>query len=388
MVVTVTLDGYIKRTTLSTFRAQHRGGKGRAGMATKEEDAVMEMFVTSTHNPVLFFSTAGKVYRLKVWRLPEGGPTTRGRPIVNLLPALDAGETIRTVLPLPEDEATWGALNVVFATARGNVRRNSMDAFANIPSNGKYAMRFEEGSEDRLIGVALLEGGDDVLLASREGKAIRFDGEDVREFVSRTSTGVRGMRLRDGDEVVSLSILHRVGVKDQEERDDYLRFAPWKAEKEGEPSISPERFAELAEKEQFILTVCGNGYGKLSSAYEYRRTGRGGQGITNIDNIERNGPVVASFPVTHGDQLMLVTDQAKLIRIGLDSLRVIGRNSAGVKLCNVAEDEHVVSAVRLDAQEEPENEAEEAIVEEMIARGTPRTEPEATPDRDEGESEA
>ena len=387
MVVTVTLDGYIKRTPLSTFRAQHRGGKGRAGMSTKEEDAVSEMFVTSTHNPVLFFSTAGKVYRLKVWRLPEGGPATRGRPIVNLLPALDQGETIATVLPLPEDEGSWGALNVVFATAKGNVRRNSMDAFTNIPSNGKFAMRFEEDSDDRLIGVALLEGGDDVLLASRQGKAIRFDGEDVREFVSRTSTGVRGMRLKADDEVVSLSILHRVGVRDQEERDAYLRFAPWKAEKEGEPDISPDRFAELAEKEQFILTVCANGYGKLSSAYEYRRTNRGGQGITNIDNIARNGPVVASFTATKADQLMLVTDQAKLIRIGLDSLRVIGRGSAGVKLFNVAEGEQIVSAVRLDEQEEPEDLAEQAIVEEMVGRGSPETPPEPSSDRDESEAE-
>jgi DNA gyrase subunit A len=389
MVVTVTLDGYIKRTPLSTFRAQHRGGKGRAGMATKEEDAIKEMFVTSTHNPVLFFSTAGKVYRLKVWKLPEGGPTTRGRPIVNLLPALDSDETIATVLPLPEDETTWGALNVVFATAKGNVRRNSMDAFTNIPSNGKFAMRFEEGSEDRLIGVALLEGGDDVLLASRAGKAIRFDGEDVREFVSRTSTGVRGMRLKADDEVVSLSILHRVGVNDQEERDDYLRFAPWKAEKEGEPNMSAERFAELAEKEQFILTVCANGYGKLSSAYEYRRTGRGGQGITNIDNIARNGPVVASFTATKADQLMLVTDQAKLIRIGLDSLRVIGRGSAGVRLFNVAEGEQIVSAVRLDEEEAPENEAEELIAEEMVARESGTTvEPESPPTRDDEPDES
>ena len=385
MVVTVTLDGYIKRTPLSTFRAQNRGGKGRAGMATKDEDAVMEMFVTSTHNPVLFFSTAGKVYRLKVWRLPEGGANTRGRPIVNLLPALDPGEAIATVLPLPEDEDSWGALNVVFATAKGRARRNSMDAFANIPRGGKFAMRFEEESEDRLIGVALLEEGDDVLLASRGGKAIRFAADDIREFQSRTSTGVRGMNLRPGDEVVSLSILHRVGVGDQEERDDYLRFAPWKAEKEGEPKMSAERHAELAEKEQFILTVCGNGYGKLSSAYEYRRTGRGGQGILNIDNIERNGPVVASFTATKADQLMLVTDQAKLIRIGLDSLRVIGRNSAGVKLFDVADNEHVVSAVRIDEQEEPENEAEEAIVEEMAARGSPETGPEPTPDRDDAD---
>ncbi|HKR91445.1 DNA gyrase subunit A, partial [Novosphingobium sp.] len=320
MVVTVTMDGYIKRTALSTFRAQNRGGKGRAGMATKEEDAVTTMFVTSTHNPVLFFSTAGKVYRMKVYKLPEGGPTTRGRPIVNLLPALDQGETIQTVLALPDDEAEWSKLSVVFATAKGNVRRNSMDAFANIPSNGKFAMRFDEGSDDRLIGVALLEPSDDVLLASRQGKAIRFAGDDVREFASRTSTGVRGMTLKDGDEVISLSILHRVGTT-SEEREEYLKFAPWKGEKEGEAALTAERMVELTTREQFILTVCANGYGKLSSAYEYRRTGRGGQGITNIDNIARNGPVVASFPVTQAQQLMLVTDQAKLIRLPLESLR-------------------------------------------------------------------
>lgn len=354
MVVTITLDGYIKRTPLSTFRAQNRGGKGRSGMATKDEDAVATMFVTSTHTPVLFFSTAGKVYRLKVWRLPEGGPTTRGRPVINMLPALDKDETIATVLPLPEDEAEWGKLSVVFATAKGNVRRNSMDAFANIPSNGKFAMKFEEDSEDRLIGVALLEASDDVLLATRAGKAIRFAGDEVREFTSRTSTGVRGMTLKGDDEVISLSILHRVGAS-PEEREDYLRFAPWKGEKEGEPSTPAERMAELAEREQFILTVCANGYGKLSSAYEYRRTGRGGQGITNIDNIGRNGPVVASFPASQADQLMLVTDQAKLIRLPLDSLRVIGRGSAGVRLFNVSGDEHVVSAVRL-----AEGEAEDA----------------------------
>ena len=367
MVVTVTLDGYIKRTPLSTFRAQHRGGKGRSGMSTKDEDAVSNMFVTSTHNPVLFFSTAGKVYRLKVWKLPEGGPNTRGRPIINLLPALDKDETIATVLPLPEDEASWGALSVVFATAKGNVRRNSMDSFANIPSNGKFAMRFEEGSEDKLIGVALLEPSDDVLLATRAGKAIRFAGDDVREFASRTSTGVRGMTLKGDDEVISLSILHRVGTS-SDEREEYVRFAPWKGEKDGEPTLSPERMAELAAREQFILTVCANGYGKLSSAYEYRRTGRGGQGITNIDNIARNGPVVASFPATQADQLMLVTDQAKLIRIGLDTLRVIGRGSAGVRLFTVAEGEQVVSAVRLDEEEEPENPAEEAVAAEMAAR--------------------
>jgi DNA gyrase subunit A len=353
MVVTVTLDGYIKRTPLDTFRAQRRGGKGRAGMATKDEDVVTELFVTSTHTPVLFFSTAGKVYRMKVWRLPEGGPATRGRPMINLLP-LGQGETISTVLPLPEDEGEWGKLHVMFATAKGNVRRNSMDAFTNVPSNGKIAMKFEgEDEDDRLIGVALLGENDDVLLATRQGKAIRFAGDDVREFQSRNSTGVRGMKLgKDDDEVISLSILHRGGMRDQDEREDYLRFAPWKAEKEGAPEMDADRFAELAGREQFILTICANGYGKLSSAYEYRRTGRGGQGITNIDNIRRNGLVVASFPATQAHQLMLVTDQAKLIRMGLDSLRVIGRGSAGVRLFDVAEGEHVVSAALIEDSDE------------------------------------
>ena len=355
MVVTVTVQGYIKRTSLDTFRAQNRGGKGRAGMATKDEDAITELFVTSTHTPVLFFSTLGRVYRMKVWRLPEGGPATRGRPMINLLP-LAEGETISTVLPLPEDENEWGKLHVMFATAKGSVRRNSMDAFTNVPSNGKIAMKFEgEDEDDRLIGVALLDESDDVLLATRQGKAIRFAGDEVREFQSRNSTGVRGMRLADGDEVISLSILHRVGVKDQDEREDYLRHATWKPE-DTEGTRKPRemddaRFEELMAKEQFILTVCANGYGKLSSAYEYRRTGRGGQGITNIDNIARNGPVVASFPATKGHQLMLVTDQAKLIRMSLGDLRVIGRGSAGVRLFNVAADEHVVSAARIEESE-------------------------------------
>ncbi len=384
MVVTVTLDGYIKRTPLSTFRAQNRGGKGRAGMSTKDEDAIAEMFVTSTHNPVLFFSTSGKVYRLKVWKLPEGGPTTRGRPIVNLLPSLDDGETIRTVLPLPEDEDSWEALSVVFATAKGNVRRNSMGAFTNIPSNGKFAMKFDPESDDKLIGVALLEATDDVLLASRMGKAIRFAGTDVREFTSRTSTGVRGMNLKDGDEVVSLSILGATGTT-AEEREQYLKFAPWKAEKEGSPELSEERFAELEEKQQFILTVCANGYGKVSSAYEYRRIGRGGQGLANIDNIKRNGPVVASFPVSTGEQLMLVTDQAKLIRIGLESLRVLGRNTAGVRLFDVGKGETIVSAVKIDDTEEPEDAAEEMVTEEMVDRrgGDDETKPHTTPKTDD-----
>ncbi|HEX5258038.1 MAG TPA: DNA gyrase C-terminal beta-propeller domain-containing protein, partial [Sphingomicrobium sp.] len=372
MVVTVTMTGYIKRTSLSTFREQKRGGKGRAGMATKEEDAVTNLFITSTHNPVLFFSNLGRVYRMKVWRLPEGGPNTKGRPMVNLLP-LAEGEAISTVLPLPEDETEWGGLHIMFATAHGTVRRNSMAAFTNIPSNGKIAMRFGTGaaeevetsddseeqadSTDRLIGVSLLTEGDDVLLASRNGKAIRFQATDVREFQSRTSMGVRGIRLQPGDEVISMSILHRVGTS-QEEREEYLRFAPWKGEKEGEPTLSPERMAELAEKEQFILTLTENGYGKRSSAYEYRRTNRGGQGITNIDTSERNGRVVASFPAHQGEALMLVTNQGKMIRTTVGDIRVMGRNTQGVTIFRVAENEHVVSVAKIEESEEEEIELE------------------------------
>jgi DNA gyrase subunit A len=359
MVVTVTHTGYIKRTPLETFRAQRRGGKGRAGMTTKDEDAVTNLFVTSTHTPVLFFSTAGKVYRLKVWRLPEGAPQTKGRPMINLLP-LAEGETISTVLPLPEDEAEWAKLHIMFATAHGTVRRNSMDAFTNVPTAGKIAMRFgndEEGDPtDRLIGVSLLTEEDDVLLATRQGRAVRFAATDVREFQSRTSAGVRGIRLRDGDEVISLSILKGFPAS-TDERDAYLRAAPWK-ENENEPTLAPERIAEFAAAEEFILTVTENGYGKRTSAFEYRRTNRGGQGITNIETSARNGCVVASFPAHNGQQLMLVTDQAKLIRTTVGDIRIAGRNTQGVTLFKVAEGEHVVSAARI---EESEDEAEVVV---------------------------
>jgi DNA gyrase subunit A len=367
MVVTVTMGGYIKRTPLSVFREQKRGGKGRAGMATKEEDAVTNLFVTSTHNPVLFFSNLGRVYRLKVWRLPEGGPNTKGRPMVNLLP-LAEGETVSTVVALPEDEAEWGGLHILFATAHGTVRRNSMAAFTNIPSAGKIAMRFgmaevDEDSEeqgdptDRLIGVELLTEGDDVLIATRNGKAIRFMATDVREFQSRTSTGVRGIRLLAGDEVISMSILHRIGTS-QEEREAYLRCPPWREREDVECTLPADRFAELAENEQFILTVTENGYGKRSSAYEYRRTNRGGQGITNIDTSERNGCVVASFPVRQGEQLMLVTDQGKVIRTTVGDIRIMGRNTQGVTIFRVAEDEHVVSVAKIEESDEEEIEVE------------------------------
>ncbi|WP_268828564.1 DNA gyrase subunit A [Sphingomonas cremea] len=359
MVVTVTMTGYIKRTPLALFREQKRGGKGRSGMSTKDEDIVTELFVTSTHNPVLFFSNTGRVYRMKVWKLPEGGPTAKGRPMVNLLP-LAEGETITTVLPLPQDEAEWGGLHIMFATAKGTVRRNSMDAFTNIPTAGKIAMKFgtsedgeeEEDSLDRIIGVELLTEEDDVLLATRNGKAIRFMSTDVREFQSRASMGVRGVRLIDDDQVISMSILHRVGTT-QEEREAYLRCPAWR-EKDEECTLPPERYAELAEGEQFLLTITENGYGKRSSTYEYRRTNRGGQGIINIVTSERNGGVVASFPVKPGEQLMLVTDQGKMIRTTVGDIRIAGRNTQGVTIFNVAENEKVVSVARIDESDEEE----------------------------------
>ncbi|MBS3960524.1 MAG: DNA gyrase subunit A [Sandarakinorhabdus sp.] len=359
MVVTVTHSGWIKRVSLDSYRAQKRGGKGRKGMATKEEDVITELFVAMTHAPVLFFSTFGKVYRMKVWKLPEGTPQSKGRAMANLLP-LEPGESIATVLPLPEDEAEWSRLHVMFATARGLVRRNSMDAFANVPSNGKLAMRFEDGSEDRLIGVALCHESQDVLLAARSGKAIRFASDDVREFQSRTSTGVRGMDLEAGDEVISLSILNRVGTS-TDEREAYLKSAAWKAEPAPAEELDRERFDHMAAHEQFILTVTRNGYGKRSSAYEYRRTGRGGKGIVNIDTSERNGEVVASFPVEPTEQLMLVTDQGKLIRTRVCDIRIMGRATQGVTLFRVAAEEHVVSAARLRESDEGECEDDEEV---------------------------
>jgi DNA gyrase subunit A len=275
--------------------------------------------------------------------------------MINLLP-LAEGETISTVLPLPEDESEWGGLHIMFATARGTVRRNSMDAFTSIRTAGKRAMRFgetesedadEDVTNDCLIGVSLLTEEDDVLLATRHGKAIRFKSTDVREFQSRDSQGVRGVRLLGDDEVISMSILRRVGTT-QEEREAYLKCPPWREREDVECSLPPERVAELAEKEQFILTVTENGYGKRSSAYEYRRTNRGGQGITNIDTSERNGNVVASFPAKLGEQIMLVTDQAKMIRTTVGDIRVMGRNTQGVTIFRVAEDERVVSVAKIE----------------------------------------
>ena len=351
MVVTVTRGGYIKRVPLSAYRAQRRGGKGRSGMSMHDEDLVTSVFVLNTHTPVLFFSSRGMVYTLKVYKLPVGTPQGRGKALVNLLP-LEEGETITTLMPLPEDEASWDELGVVFATAMGNVRRNKMSDFTNVKANGKIAMKLLEG--DQLIGVAACDDGDDVLLATARGKSIRFTVNDVRVFSGRTSVGVRGIRLAaakkgmPADEVISLSMLHHVDVE-TDERDAYLRRRRAEASEESDgleaarAAIPDTRYEELATREQFILSVTAEGYGKRSSAFEYRVTGRGGQGITNIDLGGDDNRVVDSFPVEPGWQLILVTDSGQTIRTTVDDIRIAGRSTRGVIVFRVAEGERVVT---------------------------------------------
>ncbi len=365
MVVTVTHGGYVKRVPVSAYRAQRRGGKGRSGMATREDDFVGSLFVANTHTPVLFFSSRGIVYKLKVWRLPLGAPQARGKAFVNLLP-LGEGETISAVMPMPEDEASWSTLHVMFATARGGVRRNELSDFVNVNQTGKIAMKFEgEDAGDRLIGVSVCGEEQDVLLATRQGRAMRFPVATVRVFQSRASTGVRGIALAEGDEVISMSLFDSGKGIMTEEREGYLRQSralrqAENATENGEEEValsaeetataaatlSAERVAELHDKEEFVLTVASSGFGKRSSAYEYRVTGRGGKGV-ELMNLAKGGEVVAAFPVLGSDQIMLVTDGGTLIRCPVDGIRIAGRATRGVRIVNVSEGERVVSAVRI-----------------------------------------
>ena len=376
MVITVTHGGYVKRTPLATYRTQRRGGKGRSGMATKEEDAVTRVFSASTHAPVLFFSSGGKVYKLKVWRLPLGAPTARGKAFINLLP-IEPGETITSILPLPEDEATWDRLDVMFSTRSGGVRRNKLSDFVNVNRNGKIAMKLDEG--DSIIGVGLCTTANDVLLTTALARCIRFPVDEVRVFASRDSTGVRGIRLGEGDQVISMAILHGVDASPAE-RTAYLKHAsamrvaeageaddagpaPEDDDEGGadEASLSVERIAELGGAEEFVLTVSTEGFGKRTSAYDYRRTGRGGQGLIAHDLSKKGGKLVASFPIDQGDEILLVTDQGQLIRCPVTEIRIAGRNTSGVTIFRTAEDEHVVSVERLEGaggEADPDDDAE------------------------------
>lgn len=343
MVVTVTEAGYIKRVPLNAYKAQKRGGKGKSGMATKDEDFVTRLFVASTHTPVLFFSSKGLVYKMKVYKLPLGSPTSKGKPFINLLP-LDEGETITTVMKLPECEDDCKDMSIMFATSQGNVRRNSLMDFVNVQSNGKIAMKLDEG--DKLINVRICHEDNDIMLAARSGKCIRFPVTDVRVFVGRNSTGVRGIKLAEGDEVISMSILLHSDAT-SEERDEYARIASAikriSAERGDDSCVSPEdtgllnvltteKYKEMAEREQFILSVTSTGYGKRTSSYEYRVTGRGGQGIANMEMSARNKEIVSSFPIEDDNQIMMVTDGGKLIRMPVKDIRIAGRKTQGVIL--------------------------------------------------------
>jgi len=378
MVVTVSHQGYIKRVPLSTYRAQRRGGKGRSGMSTKNEDFVSKLFVSNTHTPMLFFSSTGMVYKLKVWRLPLATPQARGKAMVNILP-LKQGESITTVLPLPEDEKSWSELDVMFATNLGNVRRNKLSDFVQINRNGKIAMKLNEG--DGIVGVGVCSIDDDVLLTTGSGRCIRFNVGDVRVFTGRTSTGVRGVRLDTDDEAISMAILRHVDVDPAEAR-SYLKHsnAMRRAEsgeeiedavvidEEGDSgedaALSQERYAELGAREQFVLTVSENGFGKRTSCYEYRTSGRGGKGIIAMAVTKRNGPLVASFPVEEQDEIMLVTDGGQLIRCPIYDVRVAGRATQGVTIFRTGAEEHVVSVEHLGDMSDQDDAGEEGSSEE------------------------
>ena len=365
MVVTVTNTGYIKRVPLSTYRAQKRGGKGRSGMNTHEEDFVTNLFVACTHTPVLFFSSTGKVYKMKVYRLPLGTPQSKGRALINLLP-LEQDERITTIMQLPENNDEAANLDVMFATRSGGVRRNKLADFIDVKANGKIAMKLDEG--DSLIDVKICSDNQDILLAVKGGKCIRFPVDEVRVFSGRTSTGVRGIRLADGDEVISMSVLTHTDAS-VEQRNAYLKKAK-ALRHDDSPSdadetpvsvtLSDEEFEAMKLNEEFILTITDKGYGKRSSAYEYRITGRGGQGVTNIDNTKRHDSVVASFPVSDKAQVMLVTDAGKLIRMPIKDVRIAGRNTMGVIMFRLSDAERVVSVACIEDYDEEDEMLDEA----------------------------
>jgi DNA gyrase subunit A len=358
MVVTVTHGGYVKRTPLSEYRTQRRGGKGKSGMVTKDEDFVTRLFAASTHTPILFFSSAGMVYKMKVWRLPQGDPRSKGRALVNMLP-LEQGETITSVMALPEEEADWARLDVMFATRTGGVRRNKLSDFTQVNRAGKIAMKPDEG--DGIVAVEICSEDDDILLTTANAQCIRFQISDVRVFSGRTSTGVRGIDLKEDDHVIGMAVLRHVEVTPAEAR-EYLRRSRADedtveaevadAEDETAESASGpmafERQMELSAREQFILTVTSDGLGKRASSYEYRVTGRGGKGLIAHRLSGKDARLTASFPVLDNEELLLVTDRGQLIRMSVDQIRRAGRATQGVILVRTADDEHVVAAERLE----------------------------------------
>jgi DNA gyrase subunit A len=359
---------------LSQYRAQHRGGKGRSGMATRDEDFVSRLFVANTHTPILFFTSSGIVYKLKVWRLPIAAPQGRGKALINILP-IDQGERITSIMPLPEDEESWANLDIMFATTRGTVRRNSLADFVEVRQNGKIAMKLEEG--DGIVGVDTCSASDDVLLTTAQGQAIRFQVDEVRVFKGRDSTGVRGISLADGDSVISMAVINHFDAA-SEERAAYLKMsravrgegedespAADDAEEAAAGELSQERYAAMSASEQFILTISENGYGKRTSSHEYRTTGRGGKGIVAMAVNKRNGQLVASFPVEDEDQIMLITNGGQTIRLpvgGEKPIRIVSRGSQGVTVLNTGDGERVMSVERISEPEDGDEEGEDGEI--------------------------
>ncbi|WDR01076.1 DNA gyrase subunit A [Devosia sp. J2-20] len=392
MVVTVSHEGYIKRVPLSTYRAQARGGKGRSGMATRDEDFVARLFVANTHTPVLFFTSRGIAYKLKVWRLPLAQANAKGKALINILP-LEQGERLTTIMPLPEDETSWANLDIMFATTRGTVRRNSLADFIEVRQNGKIAMKLDEG--DQIVGVETATINDDVLLTTAMGQAIRFRTDDVRLFKGRDSMGVRGINLAKDDVVISMAVINHSDAT-AEERAAYLKMSrAVRGEEQAEDAgsdeadvvagdLPQERYAQMSAIEQFILTISENGYGKRTSSHEYRITGRGGKGIVAMAVNKRNGNLVSSFPVEDEDQIMLISDGGQTIRLpvgGDKPIRIVSRGSQGVIVFDTAADEKVMSVEHIrepEAVEEDEGDEGAQAIE-----GTEGTTPPETPDAPE-----
>ena len=354
VIITITNKGYIKRSPLSSIRVQKRGGKGKTGITTRDEDFVSQIFTASTLTPILFFSSKGIVYKLKAWKIPEGSNQSKGKALQNIFP-LKEGHMITSIMPLPSDEATWAKMKIIFATANGKIRKNSLLDFENIQSSGKIAMKLEEN--DSIVGIKIIEDDDDFLLSTEKGKSLRVQSTKLRLFKGRSSKGIKGISLKKDDKIISLSILKSVKISSDEAR-AYIKASRLEkdidetpdddTEKSKEVKLSKKQIEEFKNKEQYILTITANGFGKRSSAYEYRVSGRGGQGIISIISSERNGLVASTFTINHEDQIMLITDKGQAIRCNVKDIRITGRNTQGVRVFNLSKDEKVVSATRIE----------------------------------------
>ena len=334
VVITITQKGYIKRGSLSSVKVQKRGGKGKSGIKTRDEDYVVQNLTANSHTPILFFSTQGLVYKLKAWKIPQGTSSSKGKTLFNLLP-LKSHQSISSIMPLPVNETEWKNLYVVFSTLKGKIRKNSLEDFVSIQSTGKIAMKLDQ--DDKIVGVKICREDQDVILSTQLGKCIRFKSQKIRIFKGRSSKGIKGIQLAPNDKVISLSVLDSIDMKPETAK---------KIIKNG--SSNKDKKSEVLAKQKYILSVTKNGFGKRTSFYDYRVTNRGGKGIICINTSERNGDVVASFPVNEGDEIILSTDKGKMIRCAVQEIRIAGRNTQGVRIFKLSGEEKVVSAIIID----------------------------------------